>query len=156
MSNVDRTQRGPRANRPTTRPPEGTRASARRGFTLVSMLVALILLGVGVGALANATAQTLKSQTIAQNKTNAIAIGRAYVESVRTQDPWQITSEGSTRVDADGTASADGMFSKSLDLVVERQNLIRLTITVEYPRMATPVVLTTYLFRGNPLAVTGS
>jgi type II secretory pathway pseudopilin PulG len=161
MNIVDGRIRNRRSNRPTTRPPVSGNArnrahpAARRGFTLVSMLIALILLGVGVGALANATAETLKSQTIAQNKTNAIAIGRAYVESVRTRDPWQLASEASTRVDGDGTASADGMFNKSLDLRIERQNLLRLTITVNYPRMTTPVVLTTYLFRGNPLAVTG-
>ena len=128
-----------------------TAARARDGFTLVSMIVALVLLGVGIGALANATAATLKSQTIAQNKTNAIAIGRAYVESLRTQDPWTLGSQGAAPVDADGTPDATGVFSKQMDMTVERQNLVRLTVTVNYPRMTSPVVLTTYLFRGNGL-----
>src|SRR5437868_3423993 len=77
---------------------------ARRGFTLVSMLVALILLGVGVSALARASTETLKSQNIAQNKTNAIAIGRGYIEEVRTRDPWLLQSEPVVQVDGDGTA----------------------------------------------------
>jgi Tfp pilus assembly protein PilV len=132
------------------------RNTARRGFTLVSVIVALLLLGVGIAALGNATAETIKSQTIAQNKTNAIAIARAYVESLRTQDPWTLASQGSARVDADGSESADGMFTKQMDLAVERQNLVRLTVTVNYPRMAVPVVLTTYLFRGNGLAGMGT
>jgi type IV pilus assembly protein PilV len=130
--------------------------STRRGFTLVSMLVAMILLGVGLGALANATAQTVKSQTVAQNKTNAIAIARAYVESARTRDPWSLQSESAVRVDADGVASASGMFTKSMTMALQRQNLVQLTITVNYPRMTSPVVLTTFLFRGNGLAGMGS
>lgn len=130
-------------------------ARSRRGFTLFTMLVALVLLGVGVGALANATSETLKSQTSAQNKTNAIAIARAYLESVRTRDPWQITSEGGTRVDADGASSSAGAYTKAMDAVVERSNLLRLTVTVAYPRMMSPVVLTTYLFRGRAAGSAG-
>lgn len=122
-----------------------------KGFTLVSMIVALILLAVGVGALANASAETLKSQTVAQNKTNAIAIGREYLEELRTRDAWTIHSEAPVAVNADGSASEDGKFSRGMILQIERQNLVRMTVTVNYPRMATPVVLTTFLFRGNGL-----
>lgn len=129
---------------------------ARRGFTLVSMIVALVLLGVGVGALAHSSAETLKFQNIAQNKTNAIAIARAYVENLRTQDPWTMQSSPSVRVDADGTLSNAGKFSRMMSMTVERQNLVRLTVTVNYPRMTDPVVLTTFLYRGNGLAGMGS
>ncbi|MGV3709601.1 MAG: prepilin-type N-terminal cleavage/methylation domain-containing protein [Gemmatimonas sp.] len=131
-------------------------ARARKGFTLVSMIVALVLLVVGVGALARSSGETLKFQNIAQNRTNAIAIGRAYVETVRTRDPWTIASESSVKVDADGRTSAAGLYSRSMDLVVERQNLVRLTIKVTYPRMTGPVELTTYLYRGNGLKGMGA
>ena len=133
------------------------RTSLRKsgGFTLVSTIVALILLAVGVGALANAGAETLKSQTVAQNKTNAIAIGREYLEQLRTLDAWSIQTEAPVNVDADGTVSAGGKFSRGMILQIERQNLVRMTVTVNYPRMATPVVLTTFLFRGNGLTRVG-
>ena len=126
------------------------------GFTLVSMIVALILLGVGVGALAHASSETLKSQTVAQNKTNAIAIAREYLEDLRTRDAWSLQTESPTNVNDDGSVSGSGKFSRGMVLSVERQNLVRLTVTVNYPRMAAPVVLTTYLFRGNGLTGMGS
>lgn len=132
------------------------KVSARNGFTLVSMIVALVLLGVGVGALARSSAETLKFQNIAQNRTNAIAIGRAYVESVRTRDPWTIASEGSVKVDADGKAASTGLYSRSMEMVLERQNLVRLTIKVTYPRMTGPVELSTFLYRGNGLKGMGA
>lgn len=129
---------------------------ARRGFTMVSMVVALVLLGVGVGALAKSSAETVKYQNIAQNKTNAIAIGRGYVENLRTQDPWLMQSQPSVAVDADGAVTPGGRYSRTLDLVIERSNLVRLTVTVNYPRMNDPVVLTTFLYRGNGLSGMGS
>lgn len=128
----------------------------RRGFTLVSMIVALVLLGVGVGALARSSAETVKAQNVAQNRTNAIAIGRAFVETLRTRDPWLMQSLAAENVDADGAASGSGLYSRALDMVIERQNLVRLTVTVKYPRMTTPVVLTTFLYRGNGLSGMGS
>ncbi|MEO7996137.1 MAG: prepilin-type N-terminal cleavage/methylation domain-containing protein [Gemmatimonadaceae bacterium] len=128
----------------------------RRGFTLVSMIVALVLLGVGVGALAHSSTETLKYQNIAQNKTNAISIARAYVEDLRTRDPWTMQSEPSVTVDQDGSALNGGKYSRAMAMAVERQNLVRLTITVNYPRMTDPVVLTTFLYRGNGLAGMGS
>lgn len=131
-------------------------ATSRRGFTLVSLIVALVLLGVGVGALAKSSAETLKFQNIAQNKTNAIAIGRAYVENLRTRDPWLMTSETSVAVDADGAVANGGSYSRAMDMVIERNNLVRLTITVNYPRMNDPVILTTFLYRGNGLSGMGS
>ncbi|MEO7358945.1 MAG: prepilin-type N-terminal cleavage/methylation domain-containing protein [Gemmatimonadaceae bacterium] len=139
-----------------TRNTRARQARGRRGFTLVSMIVALVLLGVGVGALAHSSAETLKYQNIAQNKTNAIAIARTYVETLRTQDPWVMQTEPSVAVDQDGTLSNSGKYSRAMDLAVERQNLVRLTITVNYPRMTDPVVLTTFLYRGNGLAGMGS
>jgi len=123
---------------------------------MVSMIVALVLLGVGVGALAKSSAETLKFQNIAQNKTNAIAIGRAYVENLRTQDPWQIQNQSPVAVDADGATSPGGVYSRAMAMVIERNNLLRLTITVNYPRMHDPVVLTTFLYRGNGLSGMGT
>jgi hypothetical protein len=128
----------------------------RRGFSMVSMIVALVLLGVGVGALAKSSAETLKFQNIAQNKTNAIAIGRGYVENLRTRDPWLMQSEAGVTVDADGSVNAGGHYSRAMDLIVERNNLVRLTVTIRYPRMVDPVVLTTFLYRGNGLSRMGT
>lgn len=145
-----------RARRSFITATDKAKAKRRSGFTLVSMIVALVLLGVGVGALARSSAETLRFQNIAQNKTNAIAIARAYVEDLRTRDPWTMQSEPWVTVDQDGATLGAGKYSRSMAMAVERQNLVRLTITVKYPRMTDPVVLTTFLYRGNGLAGMGT
>ncbi len=117
------------------------------------MLVAIILLAVGLTSLATASANTIKMQTLAQNRTNAIAIARSYMEEVRTRDPWTLVSESATRLDADGQASATGAFVRTLTVAITRQNLLSVDVVVAYPRSTQPVALTTSYFRGNALAV---
>lgn len=125
---------------------------ARRGFTLVSMMVAMVLLVVGVSALGTANASTVKLQTMAQNRTNAIAIARSYVEQVRTRDPWLVETESALQLDADGIARSGGAYRRTLTVRELRNNLIEVEVRVDFPRAAQPVTLTTLLFRGNGLA----
>lgn len=124
----------------------------RRGFTLISMMVAMVLLVVGVSALGTANASTVKLQTLAQNRTNAIAIARSYVEQVRTRDPWLVQSESAVRLNADGTPSSSGAYTRRLIVREARNNLLEIEIRVDYPRSSQPVTLITDLFRGNGLS----
>ena len=124
----------------------------RRGFTVVSMLVAIILLAVGMTSLATANGSTIKMETLAQNRTNAIA--RSFMEEVRTRDPWTLVSETGVTLNADGQAAATGAYVRTMDVVVTRQNLLQISVSVAYPRGTQPVALTTSFFRGNALAVT--
>ena len=129
-----------------------TRISRRRsGFTIVSMLVAVILLAVGLCTLAGASANTVTMQTRAQNRTNAIALARGYMETVRTRDPWTVVSESPVLLNADGSTSASGTFVRTLTVTTTRENLLRIDVMVTYPRGAQPVTLTTSFFRGNGL-----
>lgn len=124
----------------------------RRGFTIVSMMVAMILLAVGLSSLAGANAQTITMQTLAQNRTSAIAIARAYLEQVRTRDPWTVVSESPVNLASDGTAAASGAFSRTMTVTTTRNNLVQIVISVTFPRGTKPVQLTTSLFRGNGLS----
>lgn len=134
------------------RPAQRPRVRGRRGYSLVSMLVAMILLGVGVSALAHANGQTVTLQTLAQNRTNAIAIGRGYLELVRTRDPWTVVSEAAVSVDAEGRETANGRYRRAMNVLSSRQNLIKIEIVIDYPRATQPIRLNTMLFRGNGLA----
>ncbi|WP_353266404.1 prepilin-type N-terminal cleavage/methylation domain-containing protein [Gemmatimonas sp.] len=137
-----------------TRSGRGSRISrrARRGFTLISMMVAMVLLVVGVSALGTANASTVKLQTMAQNRTNAIALARSYVEQVRTRDPWLVQSESPTRLNSDGVVSGSGAYTRSMTVHELRNNLIEVEVRLDFPRAAQPVTLTTLLFRGNGLS----
>lgn len=125
---------------------------ARRGFTIVSLLMAMILLTVGMLSLAGANAQTVNMQTLSQNRTSAMSIARAYMEQVRTRDPWSIVSESAVSLNSDGQVSSLGAFRRTLDVTVVRQNLIKIIVIVQYPRGAQPVQLVTSFFRGNGLS----
>jgi type IV pilus assembly protein PilV len=117
------------------------------------MIVAIVLLAVGVSALARANGQTLTLHNRAQNRTNAIAIARAYMEAVRTRDPWLVESEGAVTVNAEGLPGGSGAsYTRRLTVTELRQNLIRLEVEVTFPRGDRPVTLVTYLFRGNGLS----
>ena len=128
------------------------RSRTRRGFSLVSAIVAIILLGVGVSALAHANGQTITLQVLAQNRTNAIAIGRSYLEQVRARDPWMVESEPSTNVDSEGRATSGGPFRRTVTVTELRQNLVSIEVRVDFPRGRHPITLNTMLFRGNGLA----
>lgn len=141
-----------RRRRPAVAVGPVARLRARRGFTLISMIVAVVLLTVGLLSLAGANSQTITLQTIAQNRTNAIAIARAYVEQVRTRDPWLLQTEAAVRLNSEGVTSANGAFVRTLTVRQLRQNLIRIDVRVDFPRSSQPVTLTTLMFRGNGLS----
>jgi len=130
--------------RPAVRP--------RRGFTLISMIVAVVLLTVGLLSLAGANSQTITLQTIAQNRTNAIAIARSYLEQVRTRDPWLLETEAAVRLNSEGITEANGPYVRTMTVTPLRQNLIRIEVRIDFPRASQPVLLTTMMFRGNGLS----
>lgn len=125
---------------------------SRDGFTLVSMIVAIVLLTVGILALGNANTNTIKHQTLAQNRTNAVAIARAYLEEVRSRDAWALQTESLVKVGADGVPANNGVYLRSLNVSEVRNNLLLVELAVDFPRSGQPVRLTTYQYRGNGLA----
>lgn len=121
---------------------------ARRGHSLVAVLIAMVLLAVGAMSLLGASASTTTFHTLAQNRTNGLAIARTYLEELRMRDPWTVVSEASVAVDAEGVPDSDGPFARHVTVTTVRQNLLRVTVQVDLPRGASPVSLTTALFRG--------
>lgn len=133
-------------------PVQRTRRRAREGFTLISMIVAIVLLTVGILALGDANVNTIKYQTMAQNRTNAVAIARAYLEEVRSRNPWNLTSEAPVQVGVGGVASVDAFYTRKMDVTEVRGNLLQIDLYVDFPRAERPVKLTTYQYRGNGLS----
>lgn len=124
------------------------RARRRRGQSLIAVMIAMVLLGIGSMALLGASASTTTLQTLAQNRTHAVAIARNYLEELRMRDPWTVESEAAVAVDAEGVPNSAGPFARSVAVRVVRQNLLEVTVTVTMPQGTSPVSLTTALFRG--------
>jgi Tfp pilus assembly protein PilV len=116
------------------------------------MVVALVLMAAGMASLATANASTIRLQTLAQNRTNAVALARAYVEQLRSRDPWLLQSEAPVRLNADGIVSSTGAYTRRVTVTQTRPNLVLIEVQIDFPRSTQPLLLTTSVFRGNGLS----
>lgn len=119
------------------------------GFTLVSVLVALAILAIGLLALARAQASIVASQGNVANRTTALTIARDYAEVLRSRSPWTLVSEATARVDARGTPTPNGAYTRTTNVTVLSTNLLQVQVLVTYPRSATPVDIVTLIYRSS-------
>lgn len=122
--------------------------SSRAGFTLISVIIAVVLLTIGLMALSRTQTALLATQATMSSRSSALEIGRAYMEEVRARDPWTVTSEGVTRLRLDGTPGADGPFRRSLSVTETESNLLRVAVLIADNRGGRPIELVTYIYRG--------
>jgi Tfp pilus assembly protein PilV len=123
----------------------------RRGFTLISLMVAVVLLSTGVMAIGAANTTRIRTQTMSSTRSAALSIARTHLESVRGRDVWSIADENEARVDASGQVTSNGAFTRRVHVTVERQNLLRVEVIVTGPRMPSPIRLVTNTYRGGTL-----
>ncbi len=123
--------------------------TSRSGFTLVSVLVAIMLLTVGLLALARTQTAIVASQADEGWRTSALAAARSYMEEVRARDPWTLESEAAVTLDDVGQVAASGPLRRSLVVVEKGANLLEVRVTVGTTRPSvSPVELATYVYRG--------
>ncbi|NIS20568.1 MAG: hypothetical protein GWN89_11695, partial [Thermoplasmata archaeon] len=113
------------------------------GYSIAAVLVALVLLSVGILALANAGTQTVMLQTNMATRTNALEVARTYMEEVRSRNPIDITSEDPVQVDEEGQADASGVFTRELIVEDAGENMKKVSVEVAGPNIGQPIQLTT-------------
>ncbi len=121
-----------------------------RGFTLVSVLLAVVMLTVGLTALARTQALLTAAESGVSNRSVALAIATSHLEQLRSSDPWALASEAPASVDSDGRPNATGPYQRSTMVTLDRANLLRLRVLVAYPRGEVPVELTSLVYRPAP------
>jgi len=125
-----------------------TRSMRREaGFTLVSVMIAVILLSLGLIALAKAEGILARAQTDTANRSSALAIAQGYTEVIRSRDPATLASEAAVQVDVNGQPAAGGLYSRSMTVTSDAANLLRVTVTVNYPRAAAPLRIVTLIYK---------
>ncbi len=127
-------------------------AAPRRGtggFTLVSVIVAIMILSTGLLALARAQAMLVATQANTANRSNALTIARDYTEVLRSRDAWTLVSEAGTRVNGRGQVDGAGAFTRNTTVAILAPNLLQVTIQVVYPRGASPIEITTLIYRSS-------
>jgi Tfp pilus assembly protein PilV len=120
-------------------------------MTLVSTMVAIMLLGTGAMALAAANASSLRARNGAATRGTALTLARAHVETLRAVDPFTLASESSIAIDENGVPTNGGAYRRSITVTEVRTNLIRLDVTVTGPGVPTPVTVSTNIYRGGAL-----
>jgi Tfp pilus assembly protein PilV len=130
-------------------------AAQRKGFTLLAIMVAVVLLSTAVMAIGAANTTRLRSQTLSTSRSAALNVARTYLESVRGRDPWSVASEGVIHVDANGVVSSTGAFTRQLVVTVDRANLLRIEVIVTAPGLGAPIRLLTNAYRGGTMTPIG-
>lgn len=126
-----------------------TKRGNEGGFTLVSVIVAVVILSTGLLALARAQGLLVASQGNTANRAIALNIARTYTEVLRSRDPWTIASEAGTNVNQLGATDVAGRYVRSTSVTNLAANLIQVTVNVTYPRGPEPISIVTLIYRST-------
>jgi len=116
------------------------------GFTLVSVIMAVVILSIGLLALTKSQSLLVRAEAMSAQRSIALGIARNYIEEVRSRTPDPV-AEPAVSVDETGTLAATGKYRRSLEVADLGNNLYRVTCNVIYPRNTTPVSIVTLIYR---------
>jgi Tfp pilus assembly protein PilV len=116
------------------------------GFTLVSVILAVVILSIGIMALGRSQAMLVRAQATSASRNIALSVARNYIEEVRSRTTVP-ASEGAVAVDETGTAVADGKYMRSLTVSDLGDDLYEATCNVTYPRGQQPIQIVTLIYR---------
>lgn len=119
----------------------------RAGYSLLSVVVALVLLLVGIAALARTQMLAIRSQSGDAVRGQALALSVAYLEELRARDVTTLASEALVAVDSLGAVSPSGRFQRQVIVTNDAVNLLRVTVRVTPPGATQPVSLVTLFYR---------
>lgn len=122
----------------------------QRGFTLISVLIAVVILAIGLSALARTQALLVATQTNVNYRSVALSIAESNIERLRSTDPWTIVAEPPTEVTERGIPVPGSPFIRSSTVAVIGPNLIQLDVSVAYPRGTNAIQLGTLIYRSGP------
>jgi type IV pilus assembly protein PilV len=125
-----------------------TTRRSEKGFTLISVMIALVMLTIGLLALAKVQTTLARTQSNSTLRGAALTVARSYTEEIRSRDPWTLASEGAVKVNMYGQVDPSGVLTRSVAVTLDADNLVRVTVQVDYPGQKVPVQLITMAYRG--------
>lgn len=123
------------------------RHRGRAGYTLVSVVVALVLLLVGIAALSYTQMSAIRSQRGDAGRGQALALASGYMEELRSRDVSTITSEATVNIDSLGNVATNGRFQRRVTVTNDAANLLRVAVQVVPPGASQPVSLLTLFYK---------
>ena len=121
-----------------------------QGFTLISVLVAVVMLAFGLMALAKTQSILMAAETGVANRSAALGVASGYLEQLRSRDPATLVSETAVAVDAEGQPAAGGPYYRSTVVTLDQPNLLRVRVLVTFTRASAPIELITLIYRKTP------
>lgn len=123
-----------------------TKKTHEAGFTLISVMIAMLMLTIGIAAMSRTGFVTQQAHTAAAARTTALEIAVGYMEDLRSRDPGILDSESPVMVDATGQQNTSGPYTRSVVVAVLAKNLKQITVRVLTPLLKNPVELVTLAF----------
>ncbi len=120
----------------------------KQGFSLISTLIAVVILAIGILALAKTSAAVVRAGAQAASRTEAVSVARAYMEEVRSRQPAALISEAAVACDREGVPNANGPYTRSVVVTDVASNLKSVRVVVTMPNSSVPVELVTLAFVG--------
>ncbi len=120
----------------------------KQGFSLISTLIAVVILAIGILALAKTSAGVVRAGAQAAARTEAVSVARAYMEEVRSRQPAALISEAAVACDREGVPNANGPYTRSVVVTDVASNLKSVRVVVTMPNSSVPVELVTLAFVG--------
>ena len=106
----------------------------RRGISLISVMVALILISIGLLALVRVSAYTIGARHGTSARSTATHIAGTYLEEVKMWDDSLIVNGLGVIVDGEGMPTSGGAYVRSLGINrTALPNVIKAKVIVEYP-----------------------
>ena len=116
------------------------------GFTIISVLVAIVMLSMGILVLSRTGTMAMAAQNTAGLRTTALAIARSHMEQVRSRPAIGIVSQSPVQVNETGLVVAGGRYTRSVEVADVRHNLKEVKVIVAFPNGPAPVELITLAF----------
>ena len=88
------------------------RRRSERGFTVIEVLIALLVLLVGMAGVMTLQLTAMKATSFSRHATEASTLCEARMEALRTASGGALV-DGADRVDAMGVADDDGLYQRS-------------------------------------------
>ena len=117
------------------------------GMSLISVMVAIVLLSIGVTSVSQVLTQSVAMQTIVAMRTTGLDVARSYMEEVRGRDPLTVTAEAEVRVNDRGEVDSNGRFLRELTIQTVDLHLVEAIVIVTLPR-SNPIRLVTWIYDG--------
>jgi type IV pilus assembly protein PilV len=101
---------------------------SKEGFTLIEIMIALVVLSIGLIALAGLQISAMRGNTLSKRMTTAVSIANARIEQIKNMPYANIQSESSTQV-TESNMTFTRQVTVSNDIPVANTKTVNVTVT---------------------------